>query len=112
MVKLRLIRTGRRNDPHFRIVAQDERRAPKGAYLELLGSWSPVQKQKVLYKEKILSWISNGAKPTDTVWNMLVSEKIVEGKKIPVHAKAKKKKGEEGEKQEVKEEPKAEEKKE
>lgn len=91
MVRLRLIRVGRRNDPHFRIVAQDQKRAPKGSYLELLGAFSPVNKNRTLNKERLLYWISKGAKPTDSVWNMLVSEGIVKGKKIAVHAKAKKK---------------------
>lgn len=89
MVKLRLIRVGRRNDPHFRLVAQDVRKAPKGRYLELLGFWSPIQKAKKLEKEKILAWLQKGAKPTDSVWNMLVREDVVRGKKIAVHAKPK-----------------------
>ncbi|MBI3335606.1 MAG: 30S ribosomal protein S16 [Candidatus Portnoybacteria bacterium] len=89
MVKLRLIRVGRRNDPHFRIVAQDVQKAPKGRYLELLGFWSPIQKERKLEKDKILGWLSKGAKPTDTVWNMLVREGVVKGKKVAVHAKPK-----------------------
>lgn len=104
MVKLRLIRTGRRNDPHFRIVAQDERQAPKGKYLDLLGSYDPLQKKRALNGEKILSWLSKGAVPSDTLWNMLVSEGIIKGKKKPVHAKTKKTKeptAEEGEKKSV-----------
>lgn len=91
MVRLRLIRVGRRNDPHFRLVAQDQKRAPKGAYLELLGTWSPISKQRRLNKERVAYWLSKGARPTDTVWNMCVTEGIVKGKKIAVHAKRKKK---------------------
>jgi len=90
MIKLRLVRVGRRNDPHFRIVAQDVKKALKGRYLELLGFWSPIQKKRKLEKEKILSWLSKGAKVTDTLWNMLISEGILTGKKIPVHTKKKK----------------------
>lgn len=88
------MRVGRRNDPHFRIVAQDQQRPSKGSYLELLGTWSPVQKQRSLNKERIAYWLSKGAKPTDTVWNLCVTEGVVQGKKIAVHAKAKKKAGE------------------
>ena len=93
MLKLRLIRVGRRNDPYFRIVAQDIRRAPKGKYTELLGSYAPLQKKRVLSKDRILYWLSKGAVATDTIWNMLVSEGIVKGEKKSVHAKAKGKKG-------------------
>lgn len=91
MVKLRLIRVGRRNDPHFRIVAQNSQRAPKGRYLELLGTWSPIQKKRTLQKERVLAWLAKGAQPSDTLWNMLVTEGIVKGKKIAVHARSKKK---------------------
>lgn len=104
MLKLRLIRVGRRNDPYFRIVAQDIRRAPKGKYTELLGSYAPLQKKRTISKERVLYWLSKGAVPSDTLWNMLVSEGIIKGKKKPVHAKTKKTKeptAEEGEKKSV-----------
>ncbi|KKP43141.1 MAG: hypothetical protein UR31_C0010G0011 [Parcubacteria group bacterium GW2011_GWA2_33_14] len=42
-------------------------------------------------KERILHWIKNGAQPSDTVHNLLVSEKIIEAKKINVSKKSKKK---------------------
>jgi len=90
MISLRLIRTGRKNQSSFRIVAQEKRRAPKGAYLELLGNLSPLTKQRSVKKERVLHWLSVGAKPTDTVWNILVSEKIVAGAKRPAHKKSKK----------------------
>lgn len=89
MLKLRLIRIGRRNDPHFRIVAQDIKRAPKGKYTELLGNYAPLQKKRTISKERVLYWLSKGAVPTDTLWNMFVSEGIIKGARRPVHAKAK-----------------------
>ena len=41
-------------------------------------------------KERIQYWISQGVKPSDTVYNMLVSEGIIEGGKRDVHKKSKK----------------------
>lgn len=96
MVKLRLIRIGRRNDPHFRIVAQDSRGVLKGRYLELLGHWSPVQKKGDISKERVLHWLSKGAKPSRTFWNMLVRQGAVKGKKVSVHAKRKEKEEQSG----------------
>lgn len=90
MMSIRLIRTGRKNQPSFRIVAQEKRKAPKGAYAELLGSWSPLTKERAVRKDRVLHWLSVGARPTDTVWNILVSEKIITGAKRPVHKKSKK----------------------
>lgn len=76
--------------------------------MEQVGFYNPLTKEKNLKAERVKYWISVGAKPSDTVYNMLVSEKIVEGKKVPKHKIVKK----EGEPQlavEVpKEEPKAE----
>jgi ribosomal protein S16 len=44
-----------------------------------------------LKKEKILEWISKGAQPTSSVHNLLIKQNIIEGKKIAMHNKAKKK---------------------
>lgn len=95
MISIRLIRTGRKNQPSFRMVAQEKTKAPKGAYQELLGSWSPLTKVRSIKKERALHWLSVGAQPTDTAWNILVSEGVIKGKKRPMHNKPKKKKDEE-----------------
>lgn len=58
--------------------------------MEEVGSLSPLTKNKVLKEERLKYWLSVGAKPSDTVYNLLVSKKIIEGKKIPAHKKSKK----------------------
>jgi len=73
-------------------VVTDKRRPPRGGrFVEEVGFYNPLKKEKVLRGERIKYWLSKGAKPSDTVYNLLVSEKIIEGKKIPVHKVAKKK---------------------
>jgi len=92
MLVIRLFRVGKKNQPSFKIVVTDKRKPPRaGRFIEEVGFWNPLTKEKVLKKERILYWLSVGAKPSATVFNLLVSEKIVEGKKIPVHKKPKKK---------------------
>ena len=60
--------------------------------METVGSWNPLTKEKVLKTERIKYWLSVGAQPSPTVFNLLVSEKIIEGKKkIDVHKKKKEK---------------------
>ena len=72
MLKIRLTRTGRKNDPHFRVVVIESRRAPKsGAFLEILGHHHPRQKQTVLKRERIAYWQSHGAQISKTVDNLL-----------------------------------------
>ena len=90
MLTVRLQRVGRKNDPSFRVVVVDSHRGPQsGQYLEMLGSYNARQKTVNLNKERILHWIGNGAQVSDTMHNILVSQKIIEGKKVNVLPKKK-----------------------
>ena len=91
MLSIRLFRTGKKNQAFFKIVVTDKRRPPKGGrFVEEVGFLNPLTKEKRLKKERIKYWLSAGAKPSDTVHNLLIKEKILEDKKIPVHKKKKK----------------------
>ena len=92
MLVIRLFRIGKKNQPFFKIVVTDKKKpTTHGRFVEELGNYNPLTKEKVLKAERIKYWLSVGAKPSPTIHNLLVSEKIVEGKKIPVHKKPKKK---------------------
>lgn len=86
MLKIRLQRVGRKHEPTFRLVLTDSQNSTKsGRYLEVLGNHDPRNKDKThVDVEKVKYWISMGAKPTDTVHNMLISKKIISGKKVNV----------------------------
>lgn len=85
MLKIRLQRIGRKNDPSFRIVVTDSRKGPKsGKYIELLGSYNPRQNFLNIKGERVSHWISNGAQVSGTVHNILIKEGIIQGKKINV----------------------------
>jgi len=91
MLVIRFFRVGKKNQPSFKIVVTDKKKPPKGGeFLEEVGFYNPLTKEKILKSDRIKYWLSVGAKPSDTVHNLLVKEKIIEGKKIPVHKKAKK----------------------
>lgn len=91
MLVIRLFRTGKKNQPSFKIVITDKRKSSKGrGFIEDVGFYNPLTKQKNLKTDRIKYWVSIGAQPSDTVYNLLIKEKIIEGKKIPVHKKAKK----------------------
>jgi small subunit ribosomal protein S16 len=82
MLTMRLQRIGRKNEPHFRVVVTDRRNAPKsGKFIEVIGSYNPKAGTVAFDVEKAKSWIKQGAQPSDTVHNFLVSQKIVEGTK-------------------------------
>lgn len=91
MLTIRLTRKGKKNQPFFRVVVIDKRRSSKGGRaVEVLGYVDPLTKRKSLKKERVLYWISKGAQPSPTMHNLLVAEKIIEGKKINVTKKSKK----------------------
>ena len=69
MLKIKLARFGKRNQPHFRIVVNEARTKRDGEYMALLGSYAPTQTPKTLEinMEEYNKWIEKGAQPTDTV---------------------------------------------
>jgi len=85
MLTIRLTRKGKKNQPFFKVVVIDKRRSSKGGRaVEDLGYVNPLTKKRSLKKERILYWISKGAQPSASIHNMLVSEKIIDAKKIHV----------------------------
>ena len=93
MLVIRLFRVGKKNQPSFKIVVTDKRKPPRaGRFVEEVGFYNPLTKEKVLKGERIKYWLSVGAKPSPSIYNLLIKEKIIEGKKIDVHKKAKGKK--------------------
>jgi len=91
MLRIRYFRIGKKNQPSYKIVVTDKRRPPRGGrFVEEVGFWNPSTKQKILKEERIKYWLSVGAKPSDTIHNLLVEKNILEGKKMPVHKKSKK----------------------
>lgn len=81
MLKIRLQRTGRKNNPAFRVVLTDSKNAAKsGKFKEILGSYNVLGGETVFNAERIKYWISCGAQTSDTVNNFLVKQKIIEGK--------------------------------
>lgn len=90
MLRIRLMRFGRRNDPHFRVVVVPRRTKPgKTNYIENLGNYDPRRGAPVLVSERIQYWLSQGAKASPTVHNLLVKAGITSGPKIAKHARSK-----------------------
>lgn len=84
MLKIRLQRVGRKHEPSFRLVLTDSKNSTKsGKYLETLGNYDSRRgDQAVFNAERITHWMSKGAGVSDTVHNLLISKKIITGKKI------------------------------
>lgn len=72
-VKIRMKRTGARNDACFRVVAADVRSPRDGKNLETLGWYTPGAKGQTfeLKMDRIEHWIGNGAQVSDTVASLI-----------------------------------------
>jgi len=57
--------------------------------VEVLGFRNPLTKKNNIKKERVQYWLSKGAKPSDSIYNLLLEAKIIEGKKVAVHSKKK-----------------------
>jgi len=85
MLTIRLTRVGKKKDGSFRvIVVESKRKVQPGNYLEMVGSYDPRVDTVSLKADRIKYWISMGATVSDTVHNLLVSQKIIDAKKINV----------------------------
>jgi small subunit ribosomal protein S16 len=90
MLVIRYFRIGKKNQPYFKVVVTDKRRPTRGGrFVEEVGFIDPIKKNKTLKADRIKYWIEKGAQPSDTVHNLLVSQKIIEAKKRDVHKKKK-----------------------
>ena len=79
MVKLRLKRMGSKKRPFYRIVAADSNARRDGSFIELVGTYSPLEDSKVTINEEVaLKWLGMGAMPTETVRNLLSKAGIME----------------------------------
>ena len=85
MLKIRMQRIGKINQPSFRIVVVEHTASPKaGKFVEKVGTYNPKTKERNLDTERVKYWMSVGAQPSATVHNMLVSLGALNAKKINV----------------------------
>lgn len=90
MLKIRLQRTGRKNDPHFRLIATESTlKAKTTQFVEILGTYNVKAGIFNVKADRVKHWMSVGAQVTDTVHNLLVTKGVIEGKKINVLPKKK-----------------------
>jgi len=72
-VRIRLTRTGGKNDVCYRVVAADSRSPRDGRFLEILGWYDPKRDgcNFELNGDRIEFWKQNGAAVSDTVKSLL-----------------------------------------
>jgi len=92
VVKLRLMRMGKKKQPTYRVVAADSRSPRNGRFIEIVGHYDPRRDPSVIVidNDKAVAWLKKGAQPTETVAKLLKisgAYDVLEGK-VPVAAAA------------------------
>ena len=79
-VKIRLKRMGAKKSPFYRIVVADARSPRDGRSIETVGTYNPLTVPATVQidEEKALKWLTDGAKPSDTVRNLFSEQGIME----------------------------------
>jgi small subunit ribosomal protein S16 len=79
-VKIRLARHGAKKRPFYRIVVADRESRRDGRFIEIVGTYNPLKEPAdvSLNNDRIAYWLEKGAKPTDTVRNIIKREKVSE----------------------------------
>ncbi|MGQ9630887.1 MAG: 30S ribosomal protein S16 [bacterium] len=79
MVRLRLRRMGTNRKPFYRIVAADSLSPRDGRFIETLGTYDPKVDPPAITvnEERTLYWLGVGAKPSDTVRQLLSKAGVI-----------------------------------
>lgn len=90
MLKIRFFRGGKKHQPFFKIVVTDSKNPPQGGrFVEEVGFYNPLTKERKINSKRVLYWLEKGAQPSDSVYNLLIKERVIGGKKRPVFASKK-----------------------
>ncbi|MFH1226094.1 MAG: 30S ribosomal protein S16 [bacterium] len=84
MLMIRLARRGKTKQPTYRLIISEKTKDTFGSFLEELGSYNPRTNPPTisLKAERIKYWISKGAQASPTIHNLLIDQKVIEGKKV------------------------------
>ena len=89
MLSIKLKRIGKKHQASYRVVVSERRSKLKGDYTEDLGWYNPRSKEMKVKPDRVKYWMSVGAQLADTVHNLLLKNKVIDGKKIAVHKQPK-----------------------
>ena len=80
MIKIRLARLGRKKRPFYRVVATNSRSPRDGKFLEILGTYDPLQEPSLVKidKERLDEWVKKGAQLSNRVQQLTDPEKYAE----------------------------------
>ncbi len=80
MVKIRLRRVGAPKKPSYRLVVADSKSPRNGAFIEIIGFYSPLTEPETISieEEAAIKWLKVGAQPTATAARLLTKAGIMD----------------------------------
>lgn len=80
MLRIRLTRTGKRGQPHYRIIVTDKKFKRDGRIVERIGHYNPRTDplEYMIEEARALHWLSVGAQPSDAVRRLLVKQGTID----------------------------------
>jgi small subunit ribosomal protein S16 len=99
MVKIRLMRIGKRKQPSYRVVVADSRSPRDGRIIEAIGKYQPRQEPSEISidTDRAVFWLQQGAQPSEAVkkllriagaWSAFTGEAPLGAEASPAHSKA------------------------
>ena len=82
MLTIRLQRTGKKNQADFRIVLAEKEAPVAKKVVEILGSYNPRKKVFQAKEERLKYWLSQRVELSETMHNLLVTQKFVDAPKV------------------------------
>ncbi len=83
MLTIRLQRAGKKNRPEFRVVLAESTAAVNKKFVEILGNYNPSTKVLgVRNQERLTYWIGQHISMSPTVHNLLVTNNLLDAKKV------------------------------
>jgi len=93
MLKIRLARIGKRNEPLYRVVVSDHTKTPTAEALEILGNYNPKTDPATLdiKEDRVKYWLGQGVQCSETVGYLLTQKGLMDKKRIEYTSKNPKK---------------------
>jgi small subunit ribosomal protein S16 len=87
MLVLRLKPIGKKKQISFRVVVAEKHSKLNSRFVDDLGFYNPKTDKCEINADKAKYWLSKGVQPSDTIYNLFVTTKIIDGKKRAVKMK-------------------------
>ena len=84
MLVIRLSRKGAKNKPKYRVTVADSRKPLNGRFIELIGYYDPLSKNKkpIIDKTRYESWLKRGAKPSVRVQSLFARSHLEKSNQV------------------------------